>query len=156
MAADADRTRLHATIAALRYWVPTIADCAQVREARTSGAWTLDVTPNVPGAAAFGLTLRDDGFYDLTIAGVKYAHMKVDALDLFPRLLDAIAAGSVFHRRWTSAATGTWRGSETLIACADNRHWHAVKGDRPPADDRNADAGNGWIAETLAFLPYRR
>ncbi len=149
---DADRTRLQATIAALRYWVPSITDTARATETVHQDAWTLDVVPNAPGAAGFRLTIREAGSYDLTVGGEHYADRAITSNDVLPRIAEAIAAGNVFHRHWSSANTGTWRGTETLIVCADGTTWHAIKGRHP----QDASAADDWVAEPRTFLPYHR
>ena len=154
MPADTDsRSKLHATVESLRYWVPTIADVARARESDTDDAWTLAIEPAVAGACPVELRLCDGHRFDLAIAGEVYAGRTADSLELMLPLLEAITAGRVVQRLWISRATGACRAVESIVTLADGSSWRdgrttdgladAVPRDETERHDRH-------------FLPYRR
>ncbi len=67
---DAFRSRLQATIAALRYWVPAVSDAARVEERDADGSWQLAVRPLFKSACPFTLTLSSNHTWGLAINGV--------------------------------------------------------------------------------------
>ncbi len=55
---DVFRSRLQATIMALRYWAPSIADAARLEDTETSDYWKIIVTPAMASACPFELILH--------------------------------------------------------------------------------------------------
>lgn len=147
---DVFRSRLQATIASLRYWVPTIADCARTLERETADFWRLAVTPAVEGACAFELMLHPSQRYDLAVAGETYEDRPVESLDLFLPLVEALVEGRVVQRRKTSLATGVTHDVETIVSLAPGKEWrdHRHRADTPADTD--------VVFDDRHFLPYRR
>ncbi len=141
--------RLQLTITTLRYWTPSIADAASVEESESASFWRLHVTPRLPEACPFELILRADRFYDIAVAGEEYGARPIDSLDLFVPLVEAIATGSVFQRRWTSAATGAPRAIETIVLLGGGREWRGAEPPPPEILD-GAEYADHY------FLPYTR
>lgn len=144
--------RLEATIAALRYWAPSVADVACVKELDGESCWTITVLPLNPASCPFELSLRHDGHYRLELAGEVYDNLPIESFELFVPLAEAIASGNVYRRFYESRLTGLLRGLGTVVELADGRVWSAerqVPG-LPPADPDDV------IATDHYFAPYRR
>lgn len=152
VADDVYRSRLQATIAGLRYWVPTIADAARIEQTEGHDFWKMSVTPTVSAACPFELMLRADQHFDIVVAGEMFEDQSVASLELFLPLVDAIAAGRVIQRNTESVATGASLAVETRVSLADGSLWSRRRclpgGELIAADD---DA-----IRDRHFLPYRR
>lgn len=152
IAEDVFRSRLQATIASLRYWVPAIADAARIEQTEGHDFWKLSVSPTVAAACPFELMLRTDQFFDLAIAAETFEDQPVSSLDFFLPLVEAIATGRVIQRKTVSAATAVPLSLETRITFADGTVWSKLR----------ALPGGGLIDadETLVFdrhfVPYHR
>lgn len=152
VADDVFRSRLQATIAALRYWVPTIADAAHIEQTEGHDSWKLSVTPAVPAACPFELMLRADQHFDIVIAGEMFEDRSIPSLDLFVPLVTAIADGHVIQRWSESPATGARLAVETRVTLDDGSLW----------SERRVLPGGAVIAPAdiairdRHFLPYRR
>lgn len=150
---DVFRARLDQTIASISYWVPSIADVADVEQVHDESYWRLKVTPKVANACAFELVLRNDQKFDLMIAGEVYEDRPIEVVEAFLPLVDAVARGNVEQHHWTSTATGTERGLETRVTLADGRIW---RDGRPAEFLARAAHTDGTELQVRRFLPYRR
>jgi hypothetical protein len=150
---DLFRTRLQATITALRYWAPSIADAAHLDQAETSDYWKIAVKPNVASACPFELILHADQRYDLAVAGESYESRPIESFELFLPFVQAIADGSVVQRHWLSRLTGLERSVETLVTLANGGIWREVRGGANPMPSLDDD---GTELRERRFLPYRR
>ena len=146
------RCRFDATIAALSYWAPSIADVARIVEIECESSWTIAVTPEEPTACPFELRLRHDGHYRLAIAGEVYDDLPIETYELFVPLAQAIAAGNVCRRLWFSRLTGLLRGVGTVVELGADRTWSAERqlSGLPPTDPEDV------IATDHYFAPFRR
>jgi hypothetical protein len=63
---------VHATIEEIRYWVPTIKDVARVFEGNDDDSWLLSIEPTVVTACPVAIALKDNGRFDISIAGETY------------------------------------------------------------------------------------
>jgi len=150
---DVFRSRLQATITALQYWAPSIADTARLEEAETSDYWKIAVAPSVASACPFELILHSDQRYDLAVADETYEGRPIDSFDLFVPFVEAIAEGSVVQRHWVSRLTGLERSVETLVTMANGGIWQDSRGTvqrMPTLED------DGTELRERRFLPYRR
>lgn len=150
---DVFRSRLQATITALQYWAPSIADTARLEEAETSDYWKIAVAPLVTSACPFELILHADQRYDLAIADESYESLPIESFEFFLPFVEAIAEGSVVQRRWISRLTGLERSVETLVTMANGGIWRDQRGatqGRPTLED------DGTELRERRFLPYRR
>ena len=150
---DVFRSRLQATITALRYWAPSIADAARVEETEAGDYWKLIVTPMVPSACPFELILHADQRYDIAIADETYESRPIDSFDWFLPFAEAIAEGNVVQRHWISRLTGLERSVETLVTLPNGGIWRESRGANhrmPTLDD------DGTELRERRFLPYRR
>ena len=150
---DVFRSRLQATITALRYWAPSIADAARVEETEAGDYWKLIVTPMVPSACPFELILHADQRYDIAIADETYESRPIDSFDWFLPFAEAIAEGNVVQRHWISRLTGLERSVETLVTLPNGGIWCESRGANhrmPTLDD------DGTELRERRFLPYRR
>lgn len=146
------RCRFDATVAALSYWAPSIADVARIVETECESSWTIAATPEESTACPFELRLRHDGHYRLAIAGEVYDDLPIETFELFVPLVQAIAAGNVCRRLWFSRLTRLLRGVGTVVDLGEGRTWSAerqVPG-LPPTDPEDV------IASDHYFAPYRR
>jgi hypothetical protein len=150
---DAYLSRLQATIASLRYWVPAVKDTARVAESDADGAWRLAVHPKFKAACPFELILARDGSYGLKVDGVTHDNLAVDDFELFLPLVEAISAGHVRRRLTFSANTGIETEVETVIDLADGRQWAAKRTMPLVGIAANAEAS---VCRDIYFLPYRR
>lgn len=152
VAEDVYRSRLQVTIAALRSWVPKIADDARVEQTEGHDFWKLSVTPSVAGACPFELMLRADQNFDLLIAGEIFEDQPVSSLDLFLPLVDAIADGRVILRHRESLATGAPISLETRVTLADGRVWSKLR----TLPGGQLIRGGELAVRDRHFVPYRR
>lgn len=150
---DRYRARLQASIAALRYWCPSIADSAAISETDSGDYWEIEVLPHVSGACPFELVLRTDGFHDLVIAGESFEDELTDDLELFVPLASAIARGDVRRRTYASAATATPLAVETIVELEKGRIWQRR---RDIAIGLQGDLPHEALITEHNFLPYRR
>jgi hypothetical protein len=147
------RSRVEATVEALRYWVPTVADVARVGESEAPGYWRLTMDPEVEGACPLEMTLHENQHFDLVLGGELYEDRALASLELLHPLLQAVTEGRVVQRRWISCATGAERAVETIVTLADGSVWR---------DGRTNDAVAAAIPREATerhdhhFLPYRR
>jgi hypothetical protein len=147
---EAYRSRLRATIASIRYWAPQITDAAKVEESETPEYWKLAVTPHVPGACPFELILRADRHYGIVVGSETFEDLPIESFDGFLPLVEAIAAGRLIQRRWSSAATGLDEAIETIITLGNSAEWRRGTG----LDRLGEEAG--LVRRDHHYLPYRR
>ncbi|MEO8421537.1 MAG: hypothetical protein ABI457_10110 [Hyphomicrobium sp.] len=150
---DVFRSRYQATITALRYWAPSVADAARLEEAETSDYWKIIVTPHVPSACPFALSLHADQRYDLSIAEETYESRPIETFDWFVPFASAVSEGNVVQRHWLSRLTGLERSVETIVTLPGGGIWREVRGlsaSMPTLDD------DGTELRERRFLPYRR
>lgn len=133
------------TIEQLRYWVPTITDVASAVEARDGESWLLSIEPHLATACPVAIALRQDGRFDISLAGETYEDCALSSLDQLVPLLERIVAGDVVQRRWVSAATGVPQGIETFVQLGSGLVWR-----HEPEPDGGAERRDRH------FLPYRR
>lgn len=124
---DAYRTKLHETIAALRYWVPTLRHVADAEDVETEAYWRLAVRPRTAQACPFELILHSDQHYDLLIGNEVFERRPVESLGAFQPLLEAIAAGRVITRHWFTVATGSLAAIETIVTPAGGTDWRRIR-----------------------------
>ncbi|MCC7252025.1 hypothetical protein [Hyphomicrobium sp.] len=137
---------VEATIEQIRYWVPTIADVARTVEARDEGSWLLSIEPHLATACPVAIALRQDGRFDISLAGETYEDRVFQSLDQLVVLLESIVDGQVIQRRWISAVTGVPQGVETLVQLgAIGLLWR-----------NGAEPDGGVQRHDRHFLPYRR
>jgi hypothetical protein len=150
---DIFRSRLQATITALRYWAPSIADSAHLEETENADYWRLLVTPAAASACPFELILHADQRYDLAVANETYEARPIDSFDWCIPFANAVADGNVVQRRWISRFTGLERLVETVVMLPGGALWregNAASYQMPPSDD------DGTELRERRFLPYRR
>lgn len=152
IAEDVFRSRLQATIASLRYWVPAIADAARIEQTEGHDFWKLSVFPTVAAACPFELMLRTDQQFDLSIAGEVFEDQPVSSLDLFLPLVEAITAGHLIQRATASTATAAPLSIETRVTLADGTVWSKL---RTLPGGRLIDVGETVVCDRH-FVPYRR
>jgi hypothetical protein len=149
---DVFRSRLEATVAALRYWVPTVSDAAAVTETAGEGYWKLAVRPFVATACPFDLMLRADQHYDITIAGEAFEDQPIESLEAFVPLITAIADGRVVQRLRIAEASGRPLSIETIVKLPDGRLWSASRSLASATSAREPET----LLKDRHFLPYRR
>ena len=150
---DVFRTRLQATITALRYWAPTIASAARVEETSSGDYWRLAIVPTTPSACPLELILHSDQSYDLALAGETYQGRPIDSFDWFLPLAEAVADGQVVQRQRVSRLTGLKHSTQTLVALANGDVWFDGRDtlqSAPPIED------DGTEIRERRFLPYQR
>lgn len=136
-----------AAIEQIRYWVPSIADVAHVYEGKDEDeeSWLLSIEPSTAAACPVAIALKDNGRFDISIAGETYEDRALGTLDQLVLLLERIADGHVVQRRWVSAATGVPHGVETVVSLGTGGEWR--DGAEPDGAAERHDRH---------FLPYRR
>jgi hypothetical protein len=150
---DVFRSRLQATITALRYWAPSIADTARLEQTETSDYWKIIVAPTVASACPFVLILHADQRYDIAVADEMYESRPIETFDWFVPFAEAVSKGNVVQRRWISRLTGLERSVETVVTLAGGGIWREARGGSartPTLDD------DGTELRERRFLPYRR
>lgn len=152
IADDVFRSRLQATIASLRYWVPAISDAARIEQIEGHDFWKLSVSPVVATAAPFELMLRTDQIFDISIAGETFEDQPITTLDLFLPLAEAIAGGRVILRETMCTATAVPLSLETRVTLAEGAVWSRL---RTMPGSRLIGAGETMVNDRH-FVPYRR
>lgn len=137
---------VQATVAQLRYWLPTIADVAHVSETEAAGGWRFSLVPRTSGGCPVAVTVLESGQIDFTIAGETYEGRALEKLDQLLPLVERITEGAVIQRRWSSRMTGGHLGIETIVHMGPARVW------RDGLTAASADAES----HDHHFLPYRR
>jgi hypothetical protein len=147
---DVFRAKRDTTIAALRQWHGSIADCADIEEETAGSFWRLTVSPFAVGACPFEVILHQRQTCDLAIGPESYEGRPGDQLDHLPAMADAISAGRVLTRTKASTTTGLLLAIETEIRLAEGHAWKAerwlVSGIKPGT----------MLRESRWYLPYRR
>jgi len=150
---DVFRSRLQATITALRYWAPSIADTARLDEQETADFWCLKVSPRVPSACPFEMILYTDQRYDIAVAGESYDNRPIESFEWFVPFAEAVAEGNIVQRRWISRFTGLERAIETVVTLPNGGIWREANDSRPITPTL---ADDGAELRERRFLPYRR
>ncbi len=149
---DVFQAALMQTMASLRAWSGFVADVADIEDAEIGESWHFALTPHMPGACPVDLVIRSDQRFDLGLDGESYEDRPIEALDLFPRLIEAVADGRVIRRYAVSRATGLLQTVSTLVPLGDG---NAFEADRPIAGaPALADPPLEW--RNVHYLPYRR
>lgn len=143
---DLRQPSLTATIEQVRYWAPTIGDVAHISEHGEDGeGWILSIVPHAIAACPVSLALREDGRFDIVLAGETYPAFAFDSPDRIVPFLECIVAGQVLQRHWISTATGIPQGIETLVRLGAGLRFH-----------NGAEPVDGIEYRDRHFLPYRR
>jgi len=146
------RTRLNATIMTLRAFAEGLSDVARFELTESVVAWRLSMAPNAPSACPFELVLRSDQQYDIAIATEVFEDRRIEDVEIFPRLAEAIADGRVMIRRFASAATGIDHSREVVVTLADGRQWSATNYNSGLLGRDDFDL----VEAVRHFVPYRR
>lgn len=146
------RTRLNATIMTLRTLADSFADVARSERTESVVAWRLAMAPHVPGACPFEVVLRSDQSYDIAIATEVFEDRRIDDVEMFPLLVQAITDGRVVVQCQRSAATGVEYARETIVTFGDGRAWSATNYNANLLGHDDVDV----VMSTRHFLPYRR
>ena len=149
---DAFHAKLMLTMASLRAWSGFVADVAVIEDGEIGESWHFGLVPHMPSACPVELVLRHDQRYDLTVAGESYEDRPIASLDLFPRLIEAIADGRVVRRYAVSRTTGLLHATSTVVRLRDG----VVFEDGHPCLDVPALPAPPLEWRDLHFLPYRR
>lgn len=136
---------VQATIEEIRYWVPTIKDVARVFEGSDDESWLLSIEPEIGAACPVAIALKENGRFDISIAGETYDDRVLATLDQLVLMLERIADGHVIQRRWVSSATGAHQGIETLVTLGAGLVWRG-----------GSEADARLERHDRHFLPYRR
>lgn len=148
---DAYLAQLQTIIMSFRYWIPSIADVADVEDYEARDFWRITAKPHLKGACPFELLLRRTQRFDFDIAGEVYEDRSVPSLHFFPLLLEAVVSAQVVQRRWSSTITGALIGIETVVSLQNGQTWR--DGMSLPKTQTLSD---GLFYQDYAFLPYRR
>ena len=149
---DTFHSALMQTMASLRAWSGFVADVADIEDAEIGDSWHFGLTPHMQGACPVDLVLRSDQRFDLSLDGEAYEDRPIDTLDLFPRLIEAVADGRVIRRYAVSRATGLLHATSTVVRLGDASLFEAS---RPSAGaPALADPPLEW--RNVHYLPYRR
>src|SRR5262245_53829876 len=146
-------SRVEATVEALRYWVPTIADVARASESQAPGYWRLAMSPDVIGACPFEMTLHDNQHFDIVLGSEFYEDRALASLELLLPILQSVTEGRIVHRSRIRRATGAERAVETIITLADGSVWRDGRTNEAVAA---AIPREGTERHDHVFLPYRR
>ncbi len=148
---DAFRTRLREAIASLRDWTATNRDVAEVDEIETPEYWRIEIRPRAAAACPVELILHRAQVYDLMIGAETFAGRPIEQLDLFRKLIEAIAAGNVITRTWLTAGTGAIHSVETSVTYESG----TLAGERREALAVTISR-DACLAIDRAYVPYRR
>lgn len=151
---DVFRARLQATITALSYWRPSIADSARIEETETGSYWKMVVTPFHAGTCPFELILHFDQRYDLAIADESYESLPLESFEHLVPFVEAISKGHVVQRHWVSKFTDIEHAVETIVSLPGGGIWREGRGADVSIPSLADD--DGLELRERQFLPYRR
>jgi hypothetical protein len=146
------------TTGRLDRWLAELAADAHIDQERLPDFWRASAVPFEAGASPFELILHRRQRADIGVGPETYENLvigdtgDVRAIGLFPRLLEAIAAGRVATRTWTSHATAAPRRIETLVICEDGTAWQRGRDLEMAA----IIPQGACLRRDRWYLPYRR
>jgi hypothetical protein len=117
------------------------------------GCWRLSITPKVSQACPLELLLLADQKFDLSVGGELYEDQPLTDLDLFPKLVVAVANGDVITRRWASPVTGLAHSVETIIGAEQVPLWRGEQINAFAADSLTREAS---LRRDRRYVPYHR
>jgi hypothetical protein len=150
---DVFRERLEQTLIDLEAWADEMRDCADIEIAASERYWRLSVRPHFPAACPFDLLLHREQTFDLAIGGQHYENKPIERLDLFLKLVKAIAAGRVERIETRNALTGVLIAVAMRVELAEGWDWlgrHTVLKRSLHTLEQSEEC------QTFRFLPYRR
>ena len=150
---DVYRAKLRSTVNGLKTAAAPFADVAEVEITESADYSRLSMIPRTAGACPVVIMLRSDQQFDIALGAEFYEDCRLDRLELFEPLIQAVTSGNVIQRHYISTATGTEQAVETIVTLPDGSHWH--KG-HVLTRMANALSGGRALLEDRRFLPYRR
>jgi hypothetical protein len=149
---DVFRRNIEGAKDALKAWALANKDVASISLRDTPAFFDLTAEPLTPGACPFGIVLRQDQRYDLSIAGEVFTDRKIEDLALFKNLTEAIAAGRASQIVAVSTLTGLPQRIETRVALPAGAVWSSARQIMvSPVKDMAGIEEN----HVRAFLPFR-
>ena len=152
---DTYRSKLNVITQQFDSWAQKYKDSASIETTRVDGIWRIESVPKTFGACPFELAIRDDQKFDIALGEELYEDRAIEsigALELFPKLAQAIACANIVQRRRLSASTNLILSTETEIRLPDSGNWTDAQILAPEFDRESDDL----IIEETHFLPYKR
>lgn len=112
---DMFRTALAPIVAGLEAWADTLAGVAAVEHGQEGTFWRLALQPIAPAACPVEIIVHQRQTYDVGIGPESYEDLPLEDLGRLLPLLQAVAAGRVVTRSWTTLATGALGMVETIV-----------------------------------------
>lgn len=149
---DRFQAQLAPTIAGILAWSGFVRDWAVVTYADEPASFSFAMQPLLPACCPIALVLfRATQTFSLTLGQESYESLPVPSVDLFPKLVEAVAGGNVVERHYLARATGLPVAIEMRAGPADRplvaetRWFGASPGSREAVEWRDRH-----------FLPYSR
>lgn len=147
---DTFRRAFEAATADLTRFAEAQREAAAVEHEMAPGFWRLAMRPLAVNACPVELLLHRGQTRDLAIASELYEATPVGDLALLRQMLEAIVAGRVVTRTWSSGLTGAAVACETIVTLAGGLVWSPV----PAAI---ADVTGGTLTKRdRHYVGYRR
>jgi hypothetical protein len=149
---DVFKAELTRAITRIRAFVETLAYCAHVDQTETSDYWRLALRPKSLLACPVELILYRQQLWDAQIGNEEYVDRRIERIDLFPALVEAIVAGRVVTRTWRTPGTGLLHSVETIVTLPDR----TFTDERRIAAVADVVPRAACVATDRHWLPYRR
>jgi hypothetical protein len=151
---DTFRARLRSAIGRIKATLARLSTVAHVDETETDKYWRIAVEPVARNACPFELIVHvERQSFDIVIGPEAYEGCPVDGDALLPAMVEAIVAGDVTTRRWTSANTGAPHSVDTIVPLPDGSDWQRSRLEGPAA---RAIPAASRICDDHRYAPYAR
>ena len=120
---DLFQRRLRDIAARFHNWSLAHQANAQFVHEDANGYWRFAGTPVPPNACAFEILIHPNNKVDFLIADQTYEERSLEPLEQILPLVEAIAAGQVLTRSWSSSNTGMLQRIETIITLDGVAPW---------------------------------
>lgn len=150
---DVFRSRLAAAASAIKQTTARLDGAADIDFRPEPSRLRLALAPRTRGACPLELMIRADQRYDVEIGSEFYEDCEIGSFDDFADIIGAVSNGDVVTRHHFSAATGSLRAVETVVALPGGREWRRGHG---MVSEANGSAQPELVVKDRTFLPYRR
>ena len=111
------------TVAELEAAMARLSHVAVTDHETARDFWRGRIDPHAANACPFEVILYRAQTFDMTVGPETYEARKIDSLDVFVPILEALSHGRIITRRWSSAVSGAPVRVETLVTLPGDVIW---------------------------------